>query len=148
MTAPAVNSSPSDRPTPSPISPSPCSAWATNLGLHLNVLYEHIRFSAPELYGRNSGELVSTMKSAAETVSGAAALKAARAGLAPFAELYAHISSVQGHGNTPTPHIITQISPETRNAQRVKQRHSPMFLTLDASYSSGCASLVLARLPP
>ncbi len=75
MTAPAVNSSPSDRPPPSLISPSPCTAWATSLGLHLNVLHDHIRSSAPEIYGSNSDELFSMMKSAAGTVAGAAALK-------------------------------------------------------------------------
>ncbi len=111
-TAPAVNYSPSDRLPPSLISPSPCTAWATSLGLLLNVLYDHIRSSAPEIYGSNSDELVSMMKSAAETVAGAAALKAARAALAPFAELYAQISSIQGNDNTPAPHILTQISPE------------------------------------
>ncbi len=115
MTAPAVNFSPSDRPPPSLISPSPCTAWATSLGLHLNVLHDHIRSSAPEIYGSNSDELVSMMKSAGETVAGAAALRAARAALAPFAQLYAQISSIQGHDNTPAPHIPTQISPETRN---------------------------------
>ncbi len=35
------------------------------------------------------------MKSAEEIVAGAATLKAARAALAPFAELYAQISSIQ-----------------------------------------------------
>ncbi len=115
MTASAVNSSPSDRPPPSLISPSPCTAWATNLGLHLNVLHGHIRSSAPEIYGSNSGELVSMMKSAAGTVAGAAALKAARTALASFAELYSQISSIQGHDNAPAPHMPTQISPETRN---------------------------------
>ncbi len=54
------------------------------------------------------------MKSAAGTVAGAAALKPARAPLAPFAELYAQISSIQGHDNAPAPHMPTQISPETR----------------------------------
>ncbi len=79
----------------------------------LNVLHDHIRSSAPEIYGSNSGELVSMMKSAVGTVAGAAALKAARTALAPFADLYAQISSIQGHDNAPAPHMPTQISPET-----------------------------------
>ncbi len=115
MTAPAVNSSPSDRPPPSSISPSPGTAWATNLGLHVNVLQDHIRSSAREIYGSNSGELVSMMKSVAGTVAGAAALKAARAALDPFAGLHAQISSMQGHDTAPAPHMPTQISPDTRN---------------------------------
>ncbi len=41
------------------------------------------------------------MKSAPGTVAGAAALKAARAALAPFAKHYSQISSIQGHDNAP-----------------------------------------------
>ncbi len=93
MTAHTVKSSPSDRPPPSLISPSPCTAWATNLGLHLN--------------GSNCGELVSMMKSAAGTVVGAAALKAARAAVVHFADLHAQISSIQGHDTAPAPHMPT-----------------------------------------
>ncbi len=80
--APAVNSSPSDR--PSSVSNSRllrALRGPTNLGLHLNVLRDHIRSSVPEIDRINSGELVSMMKSAAETVAGAAALKAVRAAL-------------------------------------------------------------------
>ncbi len=84
MTAAAVNSSPSDRRTPSLISPSPRTAWAKNLCFHLNVLHDHIRSSAPEIYGSNSGELVRMLKSAAGTVAGAAALKADPRCACPF----------------------------------------------------------------
>ncbi len=101
MTAPVVNSSPSDRPSPSLISPSPCTTWGTNLGLHPNVLHDHIRPSAPKFYGINSGKLVSMMNSAAGTVTGAAALKAARTTLAHSAELHAQISSIQGQRKSP-----------------------------------------------
>ncbi len=80
--------------------------------------------SAPEIYGSNSGELVSMMKSAAETVAGAAALKAARAALAPSAELHAQISSIQGHDSAPARHMPTQISPESRNIPTLYQSFS------------------------
>ncbi len=115
MTQPPSTPPPRTRPTPSLISPSPPTAWAKISVSNLNVLHDHISSSAPEIYGSNSGELVSMLKSAAGTFAGAAALKAARVALAPFAELYAQISSIQGHDNAPAPHMPTQISPETRN---------------------------------
>ncbi len=109
MTASAVNSSPSDRPPPSLISPSPWTAWVSMFSMTAFALLR-LKFTEG-----NSGELVGMMKSAAETVAGAASLKAAKVALAPFAELYAQISSIQGHDETPAPHTPTQISPETRN---------------------------------
>ncbi len=135
------------------------------------------------------------MKPAAGSVAGAAALKAARASLVPFAELHPQVSSIQGHDTAPALHVPTQISPDTQNlptlhpslssprsndtskrplapiyaeiaaygiannadspapsvdraqsARTVKHRHFSMFLTLDALYSSSCASLVLTGL--
>ncbi len=115
VTAPAVNSFLSDRLPLSLISPSPCTAWATNLGLQINVLHDCIRSSAPEVHGSNRDELVDMMKYAAGTVAAAAALQAARAALASFFELYAQVSSIQGPGIAPAPHMPTQISPDTRN---------------------------------
>ncbi len=74
----AVNSSPSGRPPPALISPSPCTAWATTLGRHLNALLDHLRSDAPEIYEKNPDELRAMMNSAAKTIAGAAALDGAR----------------------------------------------------------------------
>ncbi len=111
MTAPAVNFSPSHRPPPSFISPSPSTAWAAILGLNLNVLHDHIRFSAPDIFANIPEKLVNMMKSAAGTVVGSAALDAARAALSPFVELHHQITSIRNRHAACSPHI----SPVTPN---------------------------------
>ncbi len=89
----AVSSSPSDRPPPFLISPSPCTAWAAILGLHLSVLHDHLRSVVPEIYGENTGGLSTMMKSAVKKGAGAAARDAAQAALAPFDAFHAQIAS-------------------------------------------------------
>ncbi len=95
MAASAPNSSPPGGTSTPLLAPSTATTWATALGLQLNVLNDHLKTLAPEMYADTPQEDSLLLHSEAETVAGSAAIDNALAALAPFVKIHAQLSSIR-----------------------------------------------------